>query len=667
MADKRQLLVGPQGVKSSNGLLNINQNKIINVANGVNASDVINKGQLDSVESTLSSGISALDLRIDSLEATVPEVIEAANVASFPTTGKVAHLYVAKDENSIYRWDETVVPATYDWTVGVGGDFADLYAALAAPSVVDGNTILVKAGTYTLATTLNINKKVKIYGEGIGATILTSAGTTTDPISLINVSVNDVILMKMTIKHLRTENTSECTAIAASGGGSPATRIDNFIIDTCRIEYIEFGATIRGSNYKVANSEIVYVGPSNATRRALGIYGNYGNCAIIGNSFQNNASSGNLRVITVISTTGINPNETNEGTLYVGYNSAGIVGTAISQFYAQENTQGVNNGFSLILYGNNSNETSAFVSLYSAANFANIFSQVTAFANTFSNNHESSTGLGKGLIGIDGPGPIGDYRSSPLPVHASLNVAGQVNFRADYAAAIGSSDAVVGYKTSVFNPVTVVQDEFVLPAPTVADTPIPEPTVLSGYVELNDLAPYLKHDGSVAMSGNLNLANFKIQNLANPTAGSQEAATASYVDTAVANAAANSGSWVKYSVTYAQLAAASASNSITLFSLAAKKLIEAVTVVPTEAFVAGGNYSIRVGVAGYLQKYATPYVVSGIVPGGAEFKNYSTSYSVENLVSATNILIEASVDAGLLSDASAGAVDIYVKIGSLPA
>lgn len=58
---------------------------------------------------------------------------------------------------------------------------------------------------------------------------------------------------------------------------------------------------------------------------------------------------------------------------------------------------------------------------------------------------------------------------------------------------------------------------------------------ISSGVGTIDLSPYLKHDGSVIMTADLNLNSNKIVNLANPTSGSQDAATASYVES-VANA-----------------------------------------------------------------------------------------------------------------------------------
>lgn len=51
------------------------------------------------------------------------EVVEYANVAAFPATGVASIIYVAKDTNELYRWEDPVVPPTtpLDGLTGVTG------------------------------------------------------------------------------------------------------------------------------------------------------------------------------------------------------------------------------------------------------------------------------------------------------------------------------------------------------------------------------------------------------------------------------------------------------------------------------------------------------------------------------------------------------------------
>ncbi len=403
--------------------------------------------------------------------ATDPDVVYADDFASLPATGDADVLYGTKDDNKLWRWGQIGTPLVPDWTVGATGDFATLQDALADSNVVSGDVIGIEAGTYSVTSTLVISKEVKIVGAGIGQTILQTAGTSGDPVAMISVTANNVLLKDMTIKHRKTSNTSVEVAVSVSAGAFPTfTYVSGFIMDTCRVEYCEFGVVIRGNGFKLANNQIAYAtGTTSNSNRAIGIYGSQGDCFIADNVFDNSSLNGTaLRAIYSTSTNNTS-NELCSGKLVMSGNShLGL----LQQFYLQDNVRGTNGDYDLYILDNVTNETSLFAGIFLAtANQGDLFGQVIVEGNTISNNHETGTGFGKGLFAIDGAGSSLAYRSAPLPVHSADNELGQLVFRADYTEAINSSGAIVGYKNTVFTPVTVAFDAIIPAAPDAPATP----------------------------------------------------------------------------------------------------------------------------------------------------------------------------------------------------
>lgn len=441
----------------------------------------------------------ALDGRLDLLEGdvnvvgSVANLIAAAddvkfhtNLASFPIPGQEEVIYVAESDNRIYRYKETVIPAVYDHTVGATGTFATLQDALADVSVQDGDTIFVQAGTYSVSSTITISKQVKIYGAGPTSTVFATAGTSGDPVSMFSVTTDNVVLMNLGFQHKKTSNTSVETAVTVSGPGFPQTRVSNFVMDTCRIEHVEFGLTIRGSDWKIANTAFVYKGSNNSTRRHVGVYGTLGNCFAVNNTSNEDVAvgvTGNTRWWALTSTTGSNPNETYEGTLVIQGNSQ--VGGTLQQFYSQDSWQGTAGGFNLIVKDNTSNETSAFVSFYgAAADFGNILGEVTVQGNSISNLHGGTPAGGKGLIGIDGAGGVA-FRSSALTVHHSDNTLGNLTFRADYVEVTGSTGSLVGRSSANIGSASVSLDSEIPSIPSAPSTPAASGGLQQEYVELS--------------------------------------------------------------------------------------------------------------------------------------------------------------------------------------
>lgn len=108
--------------------LDVGNAKITEVANGTSAGDAVNKSQLDTkLDASLkgaSNGIAELDatgkVPASQLPSYVDDVLEYADLASFPPIGETGIIYVALDTSKAYRWSGSTYveisagPATTD-------------------------------------------------------------------------------------------------------------------------------------------------------------------------------------------------------------------------------------------------------------------------------------------------------------------------------------------------------------------------------------------------------------------------------------------------------------------------------------------------------------------------------------------------------------------------
>ena len=422
------------------------------------------------------NAVSDLSDRVDTLESTF-EVQEYPSVGSFPGVGLPATLYIDKSGNEAYRFQSSVVPAVYDVTVNPGDNLASVIAAASA-----GASIKINAGTYTLSSSLVIDKSLKLVGAGIGQTIIKSAGTSSDPVNLISVTASNVTMKDLTIQHLKTSNTSVEAAVLVSGGGFPQTRVSGFHMDTCRVEYMEFGVSIRGEAWKIVNSQLHYSGPTNSTRRAIGVYGSKGQTFVKGNAFTDNGSTGTQRAIALTSTTGTNPNETYEDTMSIEDNTFVGGQASLGQFYNQDSFQVGATPFNLVVKNNTAQETSAFVVVYgAAANFGNVFGEVTISGNTLSGSHGGTPVGTKGAFAIDGTAA---FRSSALPIHISNNtVTTTTTYRSGWNALSGTN---VGYASTLGSVPTLTVDASIPASLSAPVTNVPADSTLNEYILLGN-------------------------------------------------------------------------------------------------------------------------------------------------------------------------------------
>lgn len=122
--------------------------------------------------------------------------------------------------------------------------------------------------------------------------------------------------------------------------------------------------------------------------------------------------------------------------------------------------------------------------------------------------------------------------------------------------------------------------------------------------------------------------------------------------------------WVKVGVAISHVAfqAAATTNSITLFTLIPAGTIHAVKIKHSTAFGGGAitAYTLSVGIAGTLAKYATAFDVFQAVSNTAMQMTGVTG--TENNGAGTAILITATSTTANLNASTTGAVDVWVLL-----
>jgi hypothetical protein len=398
----------------------------------------------------ISPKIEELESAVEALEQS-GEVFEFGSEESFPSEGESSKIYVAKDSNKIYRYEESEgggsldlpeMPSAPQLTVTTSITSADdLQATINAAS--DGDVIFLANGTYSLAANLSISKQIALVGESQEGVLIQD--TRGNAQSFVSVSVDNVTLKDLTVRHATTES-SIGHAIVVSGSGFPQSRLNNFRMYNVKSQYSKGGLSIRSDNFVVDGCTFEVVAGS-STRRGILHYGNGGD-SFIKNTHFINATTGALRAITPTGTSGTNPSDDQAGSLTI---EGSTFSGNLSQFVNMDNHQGAAGAFELIIKDNVTPETNAFVvSFGGAQNFGDLFSRIVIVGNTLTNNH--AAGLGKGALALDGVnGPL-SYRTSALPVISSGNTLGQLEFRSGYAEAVGSSGSIVGYSTAISEP-----------------------------------------------------------------------------------------------------------------------------------------------------------------------------------------------------------------------
>jgi hypothetical protein len=123
----------------------------------------------------------------------------------------------------------------------------------------------------------------------------------------------------------------------------------------------------------------------------------------------------------------------------------------------------------------------------------------------------------------------------------------------------------------------------------------------------------------------------------------------------------NVPTWIKFTKTYSNLSAALETYDIELYSLPAGGIVHGVKIKHTQTFNVTG-YSVGVGIAGNLTKYASYYLATGAIAGD-KFQ-LSQGFFSENNGAVTSIRLAATVPGGTTSMASSGSVDVWLLVST---
>lgn len=124
--------------------------------------------------------------------------------------------------------------------------------------------------------------------------------------------------------------------------------------------------------------------------------------------------------------------------------------------------------------------------------------------------------------------------------------------------------------------------------------------------------------------------------------------------------------WVKVTKAYSAFSTAGLTNDISIYTLPIKGYIHDVKIVPTTAFSGGliSAYTVSVGIGGALTKYA---IATNTFTGNTTVSTIHTPLpGLESTSGTTDIRAQAVSVTGLLNAATAGSVDIYLLVSTLP-
>ncbi len=394
------------------------------------------------------------------------EVLEFADITAFPTEGTVETIYVAEDDNKIYRFDYVQpfppppFPPISAPTIDFGAlapnytvsDYSTLVAAITTAS--NGEVIYLLDGDYLIpaSTTLTVAKQLTLYGQSQAGVVIRTAGVSTDPTKMIFLNHPHIQMGRMTVSHRTPNNISVEVAIDVAHSG--------VIFDSMMIEYTEFGITMNGDNWSIVNSTMMYrdsTRPTNSVR-ALAVYRFVGENNFCENC-QFTATFNGATAVRCIFFLATNPQS---GVVWIRNNTFGTPTRPIQQAVFFE---GINTGRIIpVVTGNTSYETSVFVGIFSTVNnILDLLGEVQAVItdNTLTGSHSGAgSTTTKGVLTIDGAGTLSLIASGSTDriwcFNNTITVA--TSFRADFAGVVGTPPAFplvsgllqFGYKSSVF-------------------------------------------------------------------------------------------------------------------------------------------------------------------------------------------------------------------------
>lgn len=170
----------------------------------------------------------------------------------------------------------------------------------------------------------------------------------------------------------------------------------------------------------------------------------------------------------------------------------------------------------------------------------------------------------------------------------------------------------------------------------------------------NNLAPTTKGDVGLGNADNTSDANKPVST-----------ATQTALDAKLTSVPTNYSGWVKITKGFADFSTGALTNTINIYSLVAKGVMHATFVNATTKFSGGliATATLSIGVSGGS---AVKYLAATNVFTGAPLATPTSTTGVESMSGATNITATLISTVANLSSLSAGSVDIYLLVSTLP-
>jgi uncharacterized protein YukE len=334
---------------------------------------------------------------------------------------RAASATTAVVETIVKTGPKSQLPFQCDWTVGNGGDFATIQAALACITVKDGDRLLLLKGEYNLTSTLTINRRISIVGESRKGSVLKNDPTWTDGGSLISVTADGVSFEHLTISQASTNANAFAVFVQKSG----EQKVNGFSFIKVDLEYSKAGVTYRANNSIVYDCYFELIPSGTGNRRPVFLMGNGGNSFVDSCVFDHPSNlvvvGTNNRLIHMTGLGSAGADGTYTGSMTISQNkSIGFV----AQFVNHDVLTGTANGFSLIVHSNTVSETNAFV-VAVGSNFE-LYQQAIFYNNKLTNQHVLGAAPGKGMFFFDGSA----IRLTPMPFFAANNELQNLTLRA---------------------------------------------------------------------------------------------------------------------------------------------------------------------------------------------------------------------------------------------
>ena len=364
---------------------------------------------------TFVMSVDTLNNRIFSNDTYLPTLPEDLVTKEYVDT-EIAELPFSTKVNTFDNDSEVLFPQRgfYSGTVRPVTDQASLVAAIAAS--VTGDRIEVQ-NTFTITSTVTINKSVLLYA--IGGAILQTAGAGTDPVTMFSVTAADVCFdSSLYIKHRKTTNTSVECAVNVNALS---------FISEARVEFMEFGYILRGS-FRVSGP-MTYTGALGNTHRFIAIY-KVSDFSLIDGVVIDFPQEATARASFIfVSSSGAT--DVFDSHLCVRNCRQLNMSKYMRQFYMQESVTTTGDGLaSLAFIGNSFNDLNGGFGVYaSRANLLNFFYSIAVV-----NNWQGDAGIAsyKGLLYLDSPAAPGDLGSTRIYYGGNRH---PTNVRVDYTSA----------------------------------------------------------------------------------------------------------------------------------------------------------------------------------------------------------------------------------------